>query len=130
MLVGGSSPASAADQADAPEAQPKKSNARGSAVEPVFYHQWPWMLFEDFIHSFDLHGVIQLCAGSTDLAFALLVQRKPFWGIVMNETHKKLFQARLEKITFPVIYEAGLVELMKGTSGTIDADRAASEGVI
>ena len=135
MLVGGSAPqASAADQADEPE--PKKSKARkssGSAVEPVFYHAWPRMLFEEFIHSFDLHGVIQLCAGSTDLAFASLVQRKPFWGIVMNDTHKKLFLARLEKITwaamqdekFPAIYEAGLVELMKGTSGTMDAEPAA-----
>ena len=46
----------------------------------------------------------------------------------MSETHKKLFQARLEKITwaamqdekYPAIYEAGLVELMKDGKATVD----------
>ena len=129
LLVGGSSPASAAaDEADAPEPAKKQVRKSTNTVEPVFYHQWPRMLFEEFIYSFDLHGVIQLCAGSTDLAFASLTQRKPFWGIVMNETHKKLFLARLEKITwaamqdekYPAIYEAGLVELMKDGKATVD----------
>ena len=46
----------------------------------------------------------------------------------MNEQHEKMFQARLEKITwaamqdekYPAIYEAGLVELMKDNKATVD----------
>ena len=98
----------------------------GATVEPVFWHSRPAKLFQELVGSYKLtKGIIDFGMGDGVLATYCALNRIPYFGFALTETHLKLVK---EKIIAGILdamateggkeYNPHFASMLKGTIST------------
>ena len=99
IAVGGPSPG------HCPEESNDKRKPRD--LEPVFYHQSPITLDEEWDHDFNSVATISLATGPGTDALHSIKLRKPYFGITLTAEHTKWLKIWLEKMVWQAFCTEG-----------------------
>lgn len=71
-----------------------------SNVEPVFFHEMPLSLLRELVHSHAVDGILDLTAGSGQMAKAAMQLRVVYTGVCLTDSHRQELAKRLQGWVF------------------------------
>jgi hypothetical protein len=119
ILIGPANRQDAGDMADA--GKPRED----TDVEPVFYHGMPQQFFNNIIAAYSVIGVMDLSAGSGEVAKACLENRIPYHGLCLTDVHESKLADHLTEFLYNCMIEEGHHFYTAGAAAQAKGDKEA-----